>query len=136
MSSEPPRSAWWPWLPVVLIALGIFLGSSVAGTSLPRLGFAGQDKLVHLGEYGLLGFFARRALVRWLGDGPRTRTASVLAAMAVAFVYGLSDEFHQSFVPGRSVEALDVLADVTGGLTGAVVHLHLWSRRLRKDRSR
>jgi VanZ family protein len=34
-------------------------------------------------------------------------------------LYGVSDEFHQYFVPGRSVEALDVLADALGGLLGA-----------------
>jgi VanZ family protein len=41
-----------------------------------------------------------------------------LVALAV-MLYGISDEFHQYFVPGRSVDVYDVLADALGGLLGA-----------------
>jgi VanZ family protein len=33
-------------------------------------------------------------------------------------LYGITDEFHQSFIPGRTADALDVAADVAGGLLG------------------
>jgi VanZ family protein len=133
MSHQDRPGLWSAWLPVALVAAGIFLGSSVAGRSLPPIGFAGQDKLVHLGEYGLLGFFARRALGRRRTSG--SELPALLGAAALAFAFGLSDEFHQSFVPGRSVEAFDVLADVVGGATGAAIRFWIERRRARRSRS-
>jgi VanZ family protein len=50
-------------------------------------------------------------------DGYRQRQLWWVALAVM--LYGVSDEFHQYFVPGRSVEALDVLADALGGLLGA-----------------
>jgi VanZ family protein len=40
-----------------------------------------------------------------------------LATLAVCLVYGISDEFHQSFIPGRFVSGADVLADMAGAVT-------------------
>jgi VanZ family protein len=39
----------------------------------------------------------------------------------LALGFGVSDEFHQAFVPGRSVEILDGVADLVGGFLGAVL---------------
>jgi VanZ family protein len=41
-----------------------------------------------------------------------------LAAIALATMYGVSDEFHQSFVPGRSPDRFDVVADCVGATIG------------------
>jgi VanZ family protein len=125
------------WAPVALMALAIFMGSSLPGTSLPPLGlFPGQDKAVHLTEYALLGFLVARAL-RGRRDGSRRRPLVIVAATALlALLYGLSDEFHQSFVPARSVDALDALADLVGGATGALLYLLWCARRSRSDNPR
>jgi VanZ family protein len=48
-----------------------------------------------------------------------------LATIAIAAAYGVSDEFHQSFVPRRSVEAMDVAADTVGASIAAFV-LYAW----------
>lgn len=80
------------------------------------LGFESQDKLVHLMAYGLLG-----ALLLGLqplhADGYRRRQA--LLAAAIGTLYGISDEWHQFFVPGRTMDLLDMAADATGALLGA-----------------
>ncbi|MCX6954305.1 MAG: VanZ family protein [Verrucomicrobia bacterium] len=55
--------------------------------------------------YGLLGTLLCR-----IGRDWRAGLWAVLAASA----YGVSDEFHQSFVPGRSVEVADWMADTLG----------------------
>jgi len=65
------------------------------------------DKLAHFTEYALLGFL--------LGRG----TGNVPVAFALSALYGVSDEVHQSFVPGREASALDWLADAAGALIGA-----------------
>jgi VanZ family protein len=49
-----------------------------------------------------------------------------LAAVLVASFYGVTDEFHQSFVPNRQSDARDVLAD-TAGATVAAAACALWS---------
>ncbi len=52
-------------------------------------------------------------------------------ALVIAVIYGLSDEFHQSFVPGRNADLLDVITDAAGAAAG------LWAaRRFRAGRSR
>ncbi|MBZ0073042.1 MAG: VanZ family protein [Thiohalobacteraceae bacterium] len=80
------------------------------------LGFTGQDKLVHLVAYGLLGALLLGALP--LRTGGYSRGQMLLAA-ALATLYGISDEWHQFFVPGRTMDGLDVLADAIGALLGA-----------------
>jgi len=47
---------------------------------------------------------------RWKG----VTLAAIAAAWIICAVYGASDEFHQSFVPGRAVEFRDWRNDVTG----------------------
>lgn len=111
----------------------IFLLSSIAHPiALPQ----GADKNLHALLYAGLGAL----LVRALAGGLRRHVtlASALAAVAIAAAYGISDEFHQWFVPPRSVEGLDVLADTVGAALSAAV-LYIWSmvvERGRPDESR
>lgn len=121
MSSKVSDSPWSRWIPVALIAIGIFVASSIPGSSLPGLLlFAGQDKAEHFTVYASFGFFVARALAARPGLR-RARLGWFVATAAVGLLYGLSDEFHQSFVPGRAVEGLDLLADSTGSALGATL---------------
>lgn len=72
----------------------------------------GLDKAAHALEYAVLGLLLARAF----GGGWRR----VLAAVAVAALYGLTDEWHQSFVPGREATLGDWAADWAGALAGAI----------------
>jgi VanZ like protein len=116
-------SRWWLWLPVVLYMAFIFGLSSISETpDLP----GGSDKGLHAVLYAGLGAL----LVRALAGGLRQRItlATVLIATLVGGLYGISDEFHQYFVPPRQVEALDVVADTIGAAAAAFA-LFGWSRR-------
>ena len=76
------------------------------------------DKLEHGVWFFVLGLLAFRAVRE--GEGWSARGAS-LFLVAGALAWGVSDEFHQSFVPGRAVEAADVAADLAGAaVTGTV----------------
>lgn len=96
------------------------------------LGFSAQDKLVHLLGYGLLGALLLGALP--LREGSYSPRQVALAAL-IAALYGLTDEWHQSFVPGRNSDALDVLADAVGALLGSGI-LRMMAQRLLLKRQR
>jgi VanZ family protein len=114
--------AWW-WGPVAIYAAAIFIASSIPQPpSLPQIV---TDKGLHGGLYGGFALVILRALAkRWDRVTPLTAAAAIVAAV----VYGISDEFHQSFVPGRTSDAADVLADAIGatvavGIAWAIARL-------------
>ncbi|MBN2097271.1 MAG: VanZ family protein [Candidatus Omnitrophica bacterium] len=103
------------WLPVYLYAGLIFIYSSLS--SPPGLSYILYgDKLLHLAEYAILGFLVARALKN--SSAPQLRRHFRVYAILFSLVYGLSDEFHQHFVPGRQVEVLDLVADGLGAFFG------------------
>ena len=112
----PP--AWrplWRWGPAVAWAAVLFTLSSMS--RLPAGPDAFSDKHAHLTAYAILS-----ALIVWgLTDGAPARTTWRIAAAAVvlATLYGVTDEWHQSFVPGREVSAADLKADAIGALVAA-----------------
>lgn len=78
-------------------------------------GLLTQDKLIHAAVYALLALLVRLALAGTrLAAGP-----ALLLAFGLASAYGVSDEFHQSFVPNRDASAGDLVADAVGALAGA-----------------
>jgi VanZ family protein len=122
----PSISRWRLWLPVVLYMAFIFGLSSISNTpDLP----GGSDKGLHAILYAGLGALLIRALAGGLLR-PMT-VAMALAATVIGGVYGVSDEFHQHFVPPRQVEALDVVAD-TIGAGAAAFALFGWSAARRR----
>ena len=79
--------------------------------------FGAPDYVAHATSYGVLA-----ALFVWaLSGGELSRMTPALIAPAVVLtvIYGLSDEFHQSFIQGRDASGLDVLADAVGAAGGA-----------------
>ena len=103
------------WGPVVLVMALIYFASALSDPGAPPGGLS--DKAAHFIAYGSLG----AALIRALAGGRSAGMTStrVLAATLIATAYGLSDEFHQRFVPGRTADWMDVWADVAGGFAGA-----------------
>jgi VanZ family protein len=89
----------------------LFLLSHQPSLPAPAL-FPGQDKVFHGVAYAILGSLYYWALPERAGN-------RLLLASGLAALYGLTDEFHQSFVPGRSAEIWDLAADATGGFLGA-----------------
>jgi VanZ family protein len=103
--------------PAAAYAVVIFL-LSARPDPLPFLppGIWAHDKVLHALEYALLGGLVAPAL-RLAGLRP---AAAIAAAVVIASAYGATDEFHQSFVPGRSADVLDWAADTLGSIAGAV----------------
>lgn len=103
--------------PVLAYAGLIFLLSSV--TKFPDVvpSFFGFDKLAHFSEYYLFGCL----ICRWL-LAERSRFANhhaVLLTILIGTFYGIGDEWHQSFVPGRDASLWDGLIDALAVVTAA-----------------
>ena len=99
------------WAPVaLLLAYEFYLSSR---SDLPTFGpwFEGKDKLEHAAYFFLTGLFAVRAAR--FGEGWGLAKTAVFLFLGAA-LWGCSDEIHQSYTPGRSVEVGDVVADVAG----------------------
>jgi VanZ family protein len=110
------------WLPLIAYCLIIFVQSSSSELPVELPAIEHLDKVLHAGGYGLLGILFYRAYrSRWPNaSGWTMANASLLSAA----VYGLSDEFHQYFVTGRSADPWDWLADTIGAVLGVVaVHV-------------
>jgi VanZ family protein len=100
---------------VLLYCALIFALSSIS--SVPALPGHMSDKTAHALLYSGLGFLVARALS---GGIRRPVNARVLViVLSFSALYGLSDEFHQLFVPLRSFDLRDVAADVAGGGIGS-----------------
>ncbi|MFH1075008.1 MAG: VanZ family protein, partial [Candidatus Firestonebacteria bacterium] len=70
-----------------------------------------SDKLAHMTEYFILSSLTYFALRR--GHNMKI-TGAIPGAVLLAAIYGMLDEYHQYFVPGRSLDILDWFADLTG----------------------
>ncbi|MDP2232143.1 MAG: VanZ family protein [Actinomycetota bacterium] len=119
---KTPVSLWW--LAVAAQMAIIFRFSALPGGQVPgRFGSIG-----HFGGYAFLGVLCALAL----GDaGPRTRVLAI--AVLICSAYGITDEFHQSFVAGRSPDVFDWGVDTLGAAVGAILAT-LASRRAARRR--
>lgn len=97
------------WGPVVAYMAAIFYFS--AQSSPPTPGGL-PDTLAHAIEYFGLGVVVFRALAG--GLGAQVTAARAMATMVIAVAYAVSDEVHQLFVPDRTADAADLLADAAG----------------------
>lgn len=97
----------------LLISYCLFIYWLSDQPSLPApMWFENQDKLYHAGAYSIMGLLA------WRSFRHRVSSPIILALLSIAFcsLYGLSDEWHQSFVVGREADSADWLADTSGSV--------------------
>jgi len=106
--------------PVLAYAALIFFLSSLSGFPVEVQSFFGFDKIAHIVEYYLLGCL----LYRWVTstDRYRRRRYALLITILIGTCYALSDEWHQSFVPGRDASLFDALFDAVGVGMGAATY--------------
>jgi VanZ family protein len=98
-------STWLP--PLIWLAIIFAFSSRHGGGHLPAAEIV-LRKLAHVTEYLILTLLLQRAL-------RRSEVALALpVAVAVALAYATSDEWHQSFVPGRTATPRDVAIDGIG----------------------
>jgi VanZ family protein len=72
-----------------------------------------NDKVLHGIEYFILSFLAFRAFLNF-SPVENSFVYSYISGFSLSFLYALTDEFHQFFIPGRMYDYHDFLADITG----------------------
>lgn len=107
------------WAPLYIYAGIIFYISGIS-KPLPEVSIPLFDKGLHVCEYAFFGLLAARAFK----NSSRKILFENFRIMAVltALLYGVSDEFHQSFVAEREFSIFDMLADAAGGTVGTVIY--------------
>ena len=106
------------WFPPLLYSGIIFYISSIPHVKTP-LAEIQFDKILHMAEYIPFGFLTARLIyhIRAAISGRRLG----VWVFIISLVCAVSDEWHQSFVPGRNVGGIDVLWDIIGAVTGGYI---------------
>jgi VanZ family protein len=106
------------WFPVLVYCLLIFIQSSHPTPDItPHWPYI--DKVLHAIAYALLGALFLRAF-NTTGIKQNLKLI-ILLSILLSSLYGISDEIHQSFVPYRTADAFDVLADIFGSAFGVYI---------------
>lgn len=113
-SSAAAPSAAARWTPPI-----VWVAVILVGTSWPRISLGSPDlaldKVAHFTAYAILAALSLRATLT-----PRHLATMVAVVLSVTLL-GAVDEWHQSFIPGRSMSFLDWCADSLGALVGVLV---------------
>lgn len=107
-------------LPVILLCLALFIQSSLPAVELPESNTIGFDKLAHFCAFGFLCFLFFYSLKNQ-NKSVKLKKYSLEFALLFTVLYGISDEIHQSFVPYRSADIFDAVADFLGAFVVYII---------------
>jgi VanZ family protein len=101
---------------LAMLAAWVALTLTLTSIPNPEFGpsFPGADKIAHFGFYGVAGFL----FVLWRRETGTGAAVAVVWSAIFAALLGAGDEFHQQWIPGRSMDLLDWVADFAGGTAG------------------
>ena len=118
--------------PVILMCLVIFVLSSIPGNYYPKVDFKFSDKIVHIILYSALSSAFYISIRKQNKVGLFSEHAFIFSIVLSA-LYGISDEFHQYFVPNRSCDVYDMIAN-TIGATIAITIIYLYLKFRKKEK--
>lgn len=98
----------------------IFVQSSFPSISLPEVEIISADKLIHMGVYGLLAALCYISLIH-LSRKNTLSNSPFSWSLVITSLYGITDELHQYYVPNRSSELQDWLADFAGAVVAVLI---------------
>jgi VanZ family protein len=102
----------------VLSSIPTASDQTMAGVFIPKL----LQKTMHVIAYAVLA-----ATWFWVFDSGRFARTAAMLTVCLTSAYAAIDEFHQTFVPGRTGSAWDVGLDTFGAALGVVVVAAIWS---------
>lgn len=102
----------------------IWILSSIPAREIPQIKIFGFDKLAHFGVYFVWGGIGRL----YIKSCNRNRAESMFL-LSIMLLLAALDEFHQNYIPGRSVSGYDLMANWSGTLVGWWIFGSLTRRR-------
>jgi VanZ family protein len=104
------------WLPAIIMMATIFAFSSIPSNHLPNFNIFDEvfKKGGHIIGYALL------AAAYLFGIGKKDSSSLIIASL-MCILYALSDEYHQSFIPGRHPSPIDIMIDSIGITIGLLI---------------
>ncbi|MEW9670961.1 VanZ family protein [Ammoniphilus sp. 3BR4] len=121
---------WWRWLPSFGWMGVIFYLSARSGSELQGMfPFFDSFNFGHVIAYFILAVLFYWALLPFQRKG---KWDIRIIAILLCFVYGLTDEWHQSFVPGRMPDVLDIVNDIIGATLGMLAVTLIQKLRLKR----
>jgi VanZ family protein len=114
----------WYKGPMILWAIALFTQSSIPGDRIADFEVFSHDKLIHFFIYVVFAATVNRAVANQ-GRLPLLARRHFLFTLIIVALFAGSDEFHQYFVPNRSCDFFDWLADCAGAILCIIV---LWAK--------
>ena len=112
------RKTWLVYLPLALYWIILFTATTLPGNQLPDLHLS--DKIEHFSAFFILAVLLNLALIFQRKSFVLFKYAA-LVTIVITLFYGAIDELHQIFIPGRSADIRDWLADSTGVILGVFI---------------
>ncbi len=106
------------WGPVFACMAVIFYASCLTGDDIPGL-FPFQDVAYHFSIYLVLGALCSRAIKKSWNIG---QLKVIIVTLVLGVLYAVTDEYHQSFVSGRTQSLADLAVDALGNLAGGIIY--------------
>jgi VanZ family protein len=110
------------YVPLIIYWIVLLIGTTLPATHVPSFGVS--DKFKHFGAYfglAVLLCFTLHYQNKYL----LLKNYFLLGTWIITSFYGMLDEIHQSFIPGRSAEFLDWFADALGAAAGCIFVYYL-----------
>ena len=121
------RKIWLVYIPLIIYWVILFTATSLPVERLPSIGFT--DKINHFIAYFILAVLLNLTLI-YQRKSQLLFEKAPIATIVICLFYGALDEVHQLFVPGRSAEILDWVADALG-TTAAVLLIYFLINRFK-----
>ncbi len=113
-----------PWIFLMIL---IMAQSSISRLPVPDVGINYFDKILHFFVFGILGMLIQRGMMR--SDRKCIKKYALLISISIGLLFALSDEWHQSFVPGRIADELDWVADALGIIAFSYLYFRFKKKR-------
>jgi VanZ family protein len=113
------------YVPLAIYWIALLIGTSLPTVSVPSVAFG--DKIAHFAAYLILSALLSLSLL-FQNKNDMLKSKHTIWAFIIVSFYGGLDEIHQGFIPGRSQDIFDWLADSIGALAGVLFLLYLLKR--------
>jgi VanZ family protein len=115
------------YIPLIIYWIILIIATTVPAPDVPSFGVS--DKFKHFGAYFGLAVLLSFTL-HYQNKNLLLKKYFLIAAWLIATFYGVLDELHQRFIPGRSAEFLDWFADALGAAAG-IIFVHYLMKQMK-----